>query len=301
MLLAGVLSLLLLRAEPDACRLAFDQGRQQFNERHFDLAAASFERALELCPDAERLSLLLQIARSQLVAQRASEALRTIERALRVDPRNTAALKLQSDAQYLLGHDEAAAQPLLAARRIDPKNPEFPYALGRIYYQQHRYVDAVPLFQEALALDSKSYKSYDNLGLCYEAMGENEQAMRSYTQALQLVYKDHPDYDWTYANFSELMMKLGRYDEAFQLAAEAAARNPASARDCYLTGKALLKLGKWQLSERWLKRAAELNPRYAEPHYLLAQAYKKQGAEADALRELDQFKRLASSQPRERR
>ena len=213
MLLAGVLSLLLLRAEPDACRLSFDQGRQQFNERHFDLAAPSFERALKLCPDAERLSLLLQIARSQLVAQRVSEALRTIERALGVDPRNTAALKVQSDARYLLGHDEAAAQPLLAARRIDPKNPEFPYALGRIYYQQHRYADAVPLFQEALALDSKSYKAY----------------------------------------------------------------------------------------ERWLKRAAELDTRYAEPHYLLAQAYKKQGAEADALRELDQFKRLASSQPRERK
>lgn len=299
MLLAGIFSLLLLPAEADACRLAVNQGRQQFSERHFELAASSFERALSLCP--ERSSLFLRIAQSQLMAQNASEALQTVGRALRIDPRNTAALKLQSDAQYLLGNDEAAAQPLITARQIDPNNPEFPYALGRIYYQQHRYGDAVPLFQEALALDPKSYKAYDNLGLCYEAMGENEQAIRSYTLSLELVYKDHPEYDWVYANFSELMMKLGRYEEAFQLAAEAAARNPSSARNYFLTGKALAKLGKWRLSERWLKRAAELDPHYAEPHYLLAQTYRKQGEEREALHELDQFKKLASSQPREHR
>jgi predicted Zn-dependent protease len=132
-------------------------------------------------------------------------------------------------------------------------------------------------------------------------MGEDERAIFNYRKALDLVYKEHPDYDWVYANYAELMMKLGRYEEAFQFAAEAAARNPASARDCYLTGKALTKLGKWTLSVRWLKRAAELDSRCAEPHYLLAQAYRKQGAEADALRELDRFKTLAASEPRERR
>jgi tetratricopeptide (TPR) repeat protein len=298
---AAAVVLLWLFPAPDACQPAFEQARQQFTEQHFELAAASFRRAVDLCPASERVPLLLALAQSQLVAQQAGEALETADQVLKMDARNAAALKVQSDAQYLLGRDDDAAQSLIAARQINARDPEYPYALGRIYYQQHRYVDAMPQFQAALELDPKSYKSYDNLGLCYEALGENERAMLSYRKALDLVYKDHPEYDWVYANYSELLMKMGRYEEAFQFAAEASARNPGSARDCYLTGKALTKLGKWGLSTRWLKRAVELDSNYAEPHYLLAQAYRKQRAEADALRELDRFKILAASQPRERR
>jgi Tfp pilus assembly protein PilF len=297
---AGVL-LFWLFAENDACRIATDQGQQQFTQRQFDLAAGSFTRALDVCPPSERMPILLALARAQLMAQKPREATQSAQQILNANPRDTAALKLRSDAEYLLGHDEEAAQSLIAAREIDRRNPEFPYALGRIYYQQHRYADAVPQFEAALLLDPKSYKAYDNLGLCYEAIGDEERAALNYRKALDLVYKDHPDYDWVYANYAELLMKQGRYEEAFQFAAEAAARNPRSARDCYLTGKALTKLGKWELSMRWLKRAAELDSRYAEPHYLLAQAYRKQGSEAEALRELDQFKKLSSSQPRERR
>lgn len=300
MLAAGVL-LFWFFGEPDVCRATIDEGRQQFTAKQFDFAAGSFTRALEVCPSSEREPILLALARSQLIAQKPQEALQTLQQIVKANPRDTAALKLRSDAEYLLGHDEEAAQSLIAAREIDRRNPEFPYALGRIYYQQHRYADAVPQFQAALLLDPKSYKAYDNLGLCYEAIGDEERAALNYRKALDLVYKDHPDYDWVYANYAELLMKQGLYEKAFQFAAEAASRNPASARDCYLTGKALTKLGKWELSMRWLKRAAELDSRYAEPHYLLAQAYRKQGSEAEALRELDQFKKLASSQPRERR
>lgn len=300
MFAAGAL-LFWLFAEQNSCRTELDRGHREFTQQQFDLAAGSFKQALDLCPANERMPILLALARAQLVVQKPQEALETVQQVLNANPRDTAALKLHSDAEYLLGHDEEAAQSLIAAREIDTHNPEFPYALGRIYYQQHRYADAVPQFQAALELDPKSYKAYDNLGLCYEAMGDDDRAMFNFRKALDLVYKDHPDYDWVYANYAELMMKLGRYEEAFQFAAEAAARDPRSARNCYLTGKALTKLQKWSLSVRWLKHATELDARYAEPHYLLAQAYRKQGSEAEALRELDQFKKLASSQPRERR
>lgn len=288
-------------ADASACVAAKSDAAQQFASRQFTFAEASLGRALASCSAEDRALLLLDLARTQLVLQHPQAALNSAEQLLAIDARNTRALKLKSDALYLLGSDDAAAQPLSEAAKIEPENPEFPYALGRIYYQQHRYAAAIPLYLRAITLDPKMYKAYDNLGLCYEAIGQNEKAAENYTKALDLVYRDHPDYDWVYANYSELLMKLGRYEQAFQFAAEAAARNPASARDCYLTGKALSKLGKWQLSIRWFRRAADLDSAYAEPHYLLAQAYRKQGAEDEARRELAVFQRLSASQPREHR
>lgn len=287
--------------DTSACIAAKSGAAQQFAARQFTLAEDSFARALASCSSGDRVLLLLDLGQTQLVLQHSQAALHTAEQVLALDARNTRALKLKSDVLYLLGNDDDAARPLSEAANIEPENPEFPYALGRIYYQQHRYAAAIPLYLRAIALDPKMYKAYDNLGLCYEATGENEKAAENYTKALDLVYRDHRDYDWVYANYSELLMKLGRYEQAFQFAAEASARNPASARDCYLTGKALSKLGKWQLSIRWFRRAADLDSAYAEPHYLLAQAYRKQGAEDEARRELAVFQRLAASQPREHR
>ena len=84
MLAAGVLLLWFL-AEPDACQPAFEQAKQQFTEQHFKLAAASFTRAIDVCPASERVPLLLALAQSQLVAQQAREALATVSQVLKTD------------------------------------------------------------------------------------------------------------------------------------------------------------------------------------------------------------------------
>jgi len=44
------------------------------------------------------------------------------------------------------------------------------------------------------------------------------------------VQKDHPTYDWAHANLADFFLRRDQNEKAFQLAAEAAARNPASAR-----------------------------------------------------------------------
>ena len=78
------------------------------------------------------------------------------------------------------------------------------------------------------------------------------------------------------------------------MAAEAARRNPNSARNFFLTGKALANLKKDKLSVRWLKRATELDPQYREAHYLLARAYQKLGNKEDAEREVTKFGEVAA-------
>jgi tetratricopeptide (TPR) repeat protein len=97
------------------------------------------------------------------------------------------------------------------------------------------------------------------------------------------------------------MVKLGEYRKAFDLAAEAAQRNPDDARNLFLTGKALVKMEQFDISLKWLERAVALDPSYPEPRYLLAQTYQRLGRAADAERELSAFQQARARAPAVRR
>ena len=132
--------------------------------------------------------------------------------------------------------------------------------LGRIYYQEGRIDYAIGQFERVLRINPRSYKAFDNIGLCYESRGDTDIAIRYYLTAIKLVEKDHPDYDWAYANLANLLVDKGDPEKAFAAASKAADRNPYSARNFYIGGKALHKLGKIELSVNWLERAAALDP-----------------------------------------
>ncbi|MDQ6707594.1 MAG: tetratricopeptide repeat protein [Acidobacteriota bacterium] len=244
---------------------------------------------------------LLSAARSQLVSGRLADCQRTLDAILRVNQRDTAALKLQSDAYYLSGEDAKAEASLLKAIDIEPRNAELHYALGRIYFQESRPEPASEQFSKTIELDPAFYKAWDNLGLCYQALNRDPEAIQAFLKALDLVHEKHRDYEWPYANLADLLIQKGDYEKAFELAAEAAERNPRSARNFYLTGKALVKLHKLDLGIRWLKRATEVDPDYPEAHYLLARTYRETGQVEEGKRELRRFEEARAKTPQHRR
>lgn len=279
----------------EECSTLLSRGRLAYETKNYSGAIVEFTRALSTCPDPQ--AVLLPLAQAQLLAQQVEAAVATLKR---IDPGNVAALKLRADAVYILGDEVETEKLLLRALAVDPKHEPSMYTLGRVYYQQKRYGEAADKFRQVITLDPKSYKAYDNLALCNEALGQDDLAMKNYLKALDLVYKDHPEYDWVYANMADFYLRRDQNEKAFQLAAEAARRNPSSARNFFLTGKALTKLSKQELSVRWLEQAIALDPDYPEPRYVLSQVYRKLGRTADATSQLEQFQSL-SKKPRPRR
>ena len=81
----------------------------------------------------------------------------------------------------------------------------------------------------------------------------------------------------------------------------AANRNPASARNFYLGGKALEKLGKTGLSLNWLQRSSALDPNYPQPLYLLALIYHKLGKEQESAEARKKFLEAQAKVPGKRR
>jgi tetratricopeptide (TPR) repeat protein len=281
------------------CQDAQALGRRSYEERRYDEAAVQFTRALEAC--GASAPLLLALGQAQLLARRPADAVATLDRIPTDDPDYVQALKVKARALYLLTRDREAEETLKRAVARAPTDAEIPYNLGRIYYQQGRHTEAAETFRRAIALDPRAYRAWDNLGLVSEALGDVAQAQQHYLKAIALVHKDHPRYDVVYANFAELLIRLGNFQRAFDLAVEAAERNPDEPRNFFLGGKALVQLGRDDLSVRWFEQAVRLDPDYPEPYYLLAQVYRRLGRAEDAERALKSFKAASARAPKTRR
>jgi tetratricopeptide (TPR) repeat protein len=290
---------LVVLATGQDCQQAQAVARRAYDERRYDQAATQFAYAVSTCgPSAP---LFLALAQAQLLAQRPADALGSLARIPDQDPDYVQALKVKAKAEYLLGRDTEAESTLKRAAARAPADADIPYDLGRMYYQQGRHSEAAEALRRAIALDPRAYKAWDGLGLAAEALGDVAQAQQHYLRAVALVHKDHPRYDVVYANYADLLIKLGNLQRAFDLAVEAAQRNPNEPRNFFLAGKALVQLGRSDLSVRWFEQAIALNADYPEPLYLLSQAYRSLGRPADADRLLKSFQEVAARAPKARR
>lgn len=244
-----------------------------------------------------------EIARAArlVAAQDFALALTAVERCIASEPLNSPALTLKGNLLYLRGRDSEAMDVLEDLIKREPFNWDARYALGRVYYFNERPDPACAQFEAIVAAQPTHYKAWDNIGLCREAGGKIESAIQAHVRAIDLVQKDHRDYDWAHANLAELLMKQDDNKQAFNLAVEAAERNPNGARNFYLAGKALIRLEQWPKAERWLRRAAELDTAYPGPHYLLAQVYRRLGRDAEAEQERRVFTELQAKAPAKKR
>ena len=236
----------------DSCADRVQQAQVSLERRAFQKAAQEFSEALKVCP--QRDAILISLGQTQFLAGDEVAAEHTLQQAI---------------------HQTAAR-----------------YALGRIYYQQGRYVEAAAQLEQVAAREPGNYRAHDNLALCYDALQRDSDALRHFFRALDLVKDAHRDYDWAYANLAEFFLKRDRFDKAFPLAVEAAERNPNAARNFFLAGQALVKLGRFENSLRWLKRAVDLDPAHAEAHYQLGQTLRRLGRAEEAKVHLETFRTL---------
>ena len=287
-------------SQTQECVLLKGKSAQLLAKEEYVVAVGVLEQAYSACPD--KAAILLKLSRSQMLSHQFEAAQTSIDKLLPMDPSNAAAFITAGELAYLMDKDSKAEEAFQQAIRLSPKSPEPHYLLGRLYFQTSAVQKAQEQFLAALALDATWFKAYDGLGLCYAAKGDTPAAISAYMKGVSLIYKDHPPQgDVLYADFAELLLRLGSNQKAFDLAAEAADRNPRAPRNYFLAGKALEQAGALSRSLVWLKQSAAMDPNYPDPHYLLARVYRRLG-QKDAARQEDQiFEDLMAKAPAIRR
>ena len=168
---------------------------------------------------------------------------------------------------------------------MDDNDAETWYTMGRLRYTQGRYGDAVTCFQKTLALHPRSVKGENNLGLAYEGLNRNDDAVRAYRTAIAWQKDDPAPSEQPLLNLAILLQHRNQLQEAQQLLEQAAKIRPMEPRIHENLGQVYLHTGRPADAVKEFATAVELapgNPRY---HYLLGQAYRRNGADAQAKQE----------------
>jgi arylsulfatase A-like enzyme len=142
-----------LRDEPQAREVWNRLAVVAMNVNRYDLAIDAYRHVIDLDPsDAWGcLGAATALVKAHKLDEARDQAERAVELAM-MDRRALAAAHTALAQIALARHDEEAARLEAAlVREADPSTPMPPYVEARLLYEQGKYADAVPLFEEAIA------------------------------------------------------------------------------------------------------------------------------------------------------
>jgi tetratricopeptide (TPR) repeat protein len=176
---------------------------------------------------------------------------------------------------YVLLDDYVDAMKWLQkAVSMEPRNTDAWYSLGRAYYTVARLDEAQKAFQNVLNLDPVNGKAENNLGLIYESSGAPTAAIEAYEKAIAWQKDSLLPSEQPYVNLGNILMEQGRMKEALAPLEKAVTLAPDNAY-CRLTlGVYYHKSGRLEDGRRELERATQLDPNNAAAHFQLGRLYK---------------------------
>lgn len=166
------------------------------------------------------------------------------------------------------------------------------YYLGRTKYNENRFEEAVDAFQHCLKLDARHVKAEDNLGLSYQALGRQDEALQAYRNAIDWQADGAVKNPGPYVDMASLLLETNQPEQALEYLRKAIAIAPDDPKAHQQLGKAYFNLNDLPKALTELERAAQLAPNNAPVHYVLAQVYRKQGLQERAKQEFDRYTKL---------
>jgi tetratricopeptide (TPR) repeat protein len=284
---------------------------EEYSQRHdYSAAIAPLKRALELRPDLDEARR--QLGYVLLSLGFASEAIPHLEHAH--------ALEALGIAQLETGQYEQAISNLSAALINRPNDPDLLYYLGR----------AGGLLSKR-AIDTLM-EAYPDSARSHQAMAENYYVLRQMPQAekeFQAALRQRPDIPHLHLELGLVYAGASQWDKAEEEFRAECKLQPGNAEASYRLGNAMLQQGKAREAQEELERADRLKPDMpetlyslgkaaslngdaalaekawlqviaveketslaAQAHFGLAGVYRKQGKQAKAESELQEFRKV---------
>ncbi len=160
-----------------------------------------------------------------VAAGKHKEARAQYEEAIRLDPKNTAALMSLGSLDSVERHYQDAENHYGAVLKLDPKNAAAMVALGKVAALQGNKAEAIKQFRQAIAAQPKAAAAYVELVLVYSQNGQFDEAAEVAKQLADAL----PDNPAALNAFGAAELNAGRHAQALQPLEKAVKLAPESA------------------------------------------------------------------------
>jgi tetratricopeptide (TPR) repeat protein len=261
------------------------------------LASKNYDRAERLLADAiarqpASRQLLTQIAGVFMMDRKplnAAIALKKAEALGALDGQERLQLAL---AYVAMRRGDWARPELETLAAAEPDNVIHGYWLARLDYDAGQYASAIRRLQDVVAREPAFTRAHDNLGLCYEALHQPDDAVKHYREAVRLNRVEQKPSGWPALNLGILLRSRGDLEEAERLFREALTYDRHLAPAHYQLGAVLEAGDRLDHAVKSLRDATAADPAYPDAYYALSRIYRRQGRTADADQAMRRFVRL---------
>ncbi|GIN60750.1 TPR repeat-containing protein YpiA [Robertmurraya siralis] len=268
-------------------------GEELFHYGFLEEAKSLFERLHEAYP--EEGEILVTMAEIYLEQGKEDEAIQALDKIKETDPSYPESLLLQADLYQMEGLYEVSEQKLLKAKSVLPDEVIIDFALGELYLEQGRFIEAIKSYERVVPIEQEiaGVNINQRLGDAYSAGGAFEEALPHYKKALEAGLEINTLFHYAFTalqagmnktaieKFSELkeldheyhslylyLAKAYEREEELELAFETVQeglRYDEYNKDLYfIGGKLALKLNKEKSAEELLRQALVLDPEFIE-------------------------------------
>lgn len=229
-------------------------GDNYLRQGNINMAFVQYNKAIKMHPQ----SVILKYKIGTLFLKKGlpQEAIKEFHAVIDKDPDFALAYEGLGQSHFHMKDIDAAEQALLKAVELDGQLWSAQNLLGIIYDRELKFDDAIERYQAAIAVNDRNGSLYNNLGMSYFYKGELDKAIPAFGNALAL--SDPKDQKKIYNNVGMTLVKLKRYDQAF----EAFKRGSNEAKAHNNMGIVFLQDGKPEKAIASFEKAIETSPSY---------------------------------------
>ena len=198
-----------------------------------------------------------------------TQALKYLEAAIKINPRNGIAYSNLGNVLFELGQFEMALNAYYNAIQLAPTYAEAWSNKGNALYELQRYKEALEHHDRAIALNPSYAEAWSNKGLVLIHLKDFKNAIVHHDKAISL----RPLSAKAWINKGISYSELEQHHDALSLYDQAIAINPNIAEAWTNKGNAVFALGHQQESIDFHQKAIHLKPDYAQAWYNLGISY----------------------------
>jgi tetratricopeptide (TPR) repeat protein len=219
-------------------------------------------------------------------------SLKVLERCLGLNKQDPEVYRLVASDAILLNRIDIAEQALKTASQLAPDDYMVLFNLGALYYTNSRFAQAQPMLENSVKLKPDYVPARVFLGLALEELGQEQSAMDSYLQAIELTERSGMRGEQPYLYLGRLLYRQNKIEQSLPYLQKAVHANPQSCEGLCLLSRALIFRARQAEALAALNQCVQVDPKYPEAHYLLSRVYVKDGRARDAAKELALFQKL---------